>query len=187
MAIVRVDVPHLLGPPAVAIAHHAYVCGDGLALKQRRHPPLVHAVERLLQWIRDSHLSQPSDPRARRKCRLPTSTRQTVTPRRALSASSSDQSTPGSFSPNVVNHWATWGSSSFHSSVSTRSASATSSALVSSPVRSSAPGAGTCPIGVSIAEPVPSRRSTTHLSTREFSPNPGHRNRPSSPRRNQFT
>ncbi len=34
---------------------------------------------------------------------------------------------------------------------------------------------------------VPSRRSKTHLRTRLFSPNPGHRNEPSSPLRNQLT
>ena len=34
---------------------------------------------------------------------------------------------------------------------------------------------------------VPSSRSTTHLSTREFSPKPGHRKPPSSSRRNQLT
>ena len=36
-----------------------------------------------------------------------------------------------------------------------------------------APGAGTRPIGVSTASPRPCTRSTTHLSTRLFSPKPG--------------
>ena len=46
---------------------------------------------------------------------------------------------------------------------------------------------GSRPMGVSTAPPVPSTRSTTHLSTRLFSPKPGHRNDPSSPLRNQLT
>ena len=46
---------------------------------------------------------------------------------------------------------------------------------------------GTWPTGVSMAAAVPSRRSMTHLSTRLFSPKPGHRKPPSSSRRNQFT
>ena len=46
-------------------------------------------------------------------------------------------------------------------------------------------------IGVSVARCVSVigllHRSKTHLSTREFSPYPGHRNRPSAFLRNQFT
>src|SRR2546422_6298307 len=38
---------------------------------------------------------------------------------------------------------------------------------------------GTQPIGVSVASARPWTRSTTHLSTRLFSPKPGQRNRPS--------
>ena len=40
---------------------------------------------------------------------------------------------------------------------------------------------------LSLAAARPSIRSMAHLRTREFSPNPGHRNPPSSPRRNQLT
>ena len=43
------------------------------------------------------------------------------------------------------------------------------------------------PIGVLLPSAVCSMRSMAHLSTRLFSPKPGHRNRPSSPRRNQLT
>ena len=46
---------------------------------------------------------------------------------------------------------------------------------------------GSLPIGVSTASAVPFTRSNTHLSTRLFSPKPGHRKRPSSSRRNQLT
>jgi hypothetical protein len=42
-------------------------------------------------------------------------------------------------------------------------------------------------LGVSTASASPSRRSTTHLSTRLLSPKPGHRNLPSSSLRNQLT
>ena len=42
-------------------------------------------------------------------------------------------------------------------------------------------------IGVSSAPPRPSTRSKIHFNTRTLSPNPGHRNFPSSPLRNQFT
>ena len=50
-----------------------------------------------------------------------------------------------------------------------------------------ASGAGTRPIGVSSAPPSPSQRSTTHASTRLFSPKPGQRKRPPSSLRNQLT
>src|SRR5699024_4095596 len=43
------------------------------------------------------------------------------------------------------------------------------------------------PSGDSTASAVPATRSKTHLSTREFSENPGHRNELSSSRRNQLT
>ena len=46
---------------------------------------------------------------------------------------------------------------------------------------------GRYPIAVSTALAVPVMRSNTHLSTRLFSPYPGHRKRPSSSRRNQLT
>ena len=52
---------------------------------------------------------------------------------------------------------------------------------------SSDSGVGTWPIGVSTASAWPSMRSTIHLSTRLFSPKPGHRKPPSSSRRNQLT
>ena len=42
-------------------------------------------------------------------------------------------------------------------------------------------------MGVSSAFPTSLQRSITHCSTRMFSPNPGHRNRPLLARRNQFT
>ena len=57
----------------------------------------------------------------------------------------------------------------------------------SRPVRSMAFSVGTRPMGVSEASPRPATRSTTHSSTRLFSPNPGHRNFPSASLRNQFT
>ena len=47
--------------------------------------------------------------------------------------------------------------------------------------------AGTMPIGVSTASASPSQRRKIHSSTRLFSPNPGHRNLPSSLLRNQLT
>ncbi|COX54122.1 Uncharacterised protein [Mycobacterium tuberculosis] len=43
------------------------------------------------------------------------------------------------------------------------------------------------PIGVVAPPALCSMRSTIHFSTRLFSPKPGHRKRPSSPRRNQLT
>ena len=43
------------------------------------------------------------------------------------------------------------------------------------------------PIGVVLPPAFCSMRSTIHFSTRLFSPKPGHRKRPSSPRRNQLT
>ena len=46
---------------------------------------------------------------------------------------------------------------------------------------------GTMPMGVETPSASPSTRPTIHLSTRLFSPKPGHRNRPSPPRRNQLT
>ena len=52
---------------------------------------------------------------------------------------------------------------------------------------SSAPSAGTRPIGVSSASAWSSQRSKTHASTRLFSPKPGHRKWPSSSLRNQLT
>ena len=58
---------------------------------------------------------------------------------------------------------------------------------MSRPVVSMASAVGTRPMAVSTASAVPSRRSTTHLSTRLLSPKPGHRNLPSSPLRNQLT
>jgi hypothetical protein len=43
------------------------------------------------------------------------------------------------------------------------------------------------PIALSRESMLPSTRPTIHSSTRMFSPNPGHRNRPSAPLRNQLT
>ncbi len=45
---------------------------------------------------------------------------------------------------------------------------------------SRSPAAGTRPTGVGTAPTCPARRAQIHATTREFSPNPGHRNRPSS-------
>ena len=47
--VVRVDVPHLLGPPAVAVAHHADVQRPRLATQYRGQPPLVHRVGELTE------------------------------------------------------------------------------------------------------------------------------------------
>ncbi|SKS13309.1 Uncharacterised protein [Mycobacteroides abscessus subsp. abscessus] len=79
------------------------------------------------------------------------------------------------------------GSSACHSSLFTASASATSAASTSRPDRSRSSTPGTVPIGVDTPLARCSIRSTIHLSTRLFSPKPGHRKRPSSPRRNQLT
>ena len=62
--------------------------------------------------------------------------------------------------------------------------SVTSRPRVSMP---SSPTGGSRPIGVSRAAPRPAQRANTHASTREFSPKPGHRKRPSSSLRNQLT
>ena len=110
------------------------------------------------------------------------------TPRRALSPSSSVQSTVGRLSPNFSNHSVICGISAFHSSTSTARAASSSSCGQVEAVdveRARAPGRGRS--GVSTAAAWPSMRSMTHLSTRLFSPKPGQRKPPSSERRNQLT
>src|SRR5699024_11601635 len=65
------------------------------------------------------------------------------------------------------------GISSRHSSASNLIELIKSSCEISKPEISSASSVGTTPIGVSVPLPVPSRRSTIHFSTREFSLKPG--------------
>jgi hypothetical protein len=77
--------------------------------------------------------------------------------------------------------------SRFQASASTVSSSSRSASLISSPSRSSDSRVGKNPIGVRAASASPLSRWTIHFSTREFSPNPGHTNRPEASLRNQFT
>ena len=69
----------------------------------------------------------------------------------------------------------------------TAQTSANSCAEVFNPETSIAPGEGTKPIGVDTEVFAPSICSMAHLITREFSPNPGHKNFPKLLRRNQLT
>ena len=74
-----------------------------------------------------------------------------------------------------------------HEELSTSTSRAMVASSTARPVQSTAPGAGTRPIGVSTASPVPESRLHTQARTRQFSPKPGHMNLPFPSWRNQFT
>ena len=73
------------------------------------------------------------------------------------------------------------------SSLDTESSSSMVRPSTASPLVSIAPGAGSMPIGDSVAAPAPFARATIQRSTRMFSPKPGQMNRPSASWRNQLT
>src|SRR5690606_8246435 len=64
MPVVGIDEPHLSGPSAVSVAHHADVARHRLSGELGLQPPLVYRVEQLPQ----SHLPETSD---RRRIRTP--------------------------------------------------------------------------------------------------------------------
>lgn len=106
---------------------------------------------------------------------------------RSSNAACCFQSAPGSRSANFAKNSFWSFASSTHAFGSMSRSWGTFSGEMSSPRRSIASGVGMCPIAVFFAAALPRMRSTIHESTRTFSPNPGQRNFPSVPVRNQFT
>ena len=140
VSVVRVDVAHLPGPAPVAVTHHADVVRTWLAGQRGEEPALVHRIDQIPHVSahypsarRSAGRDRRIDPTASHATRrapghpdTPPASARTAgmerrhrghsAPSRALSASSSAQSTPGSLSPNFSNHSLICGISACHSS-----------------------------------------------------------------------